>query len=83
MSSSPKDQRAREALGHDQVSALMTASRLSLQHPREIVEEYVRQGFDHIVLRHLSRTGSLNGPKRRRATIRARFCSSTKKPLGT
>src|ERR1043165_7487533 len=37
--------RAREALGHDRVGALMTATHLSLNHPREIVDEYVRNGF--------------------------------------
>lgn len=49
--------RAREALGHDRVAALMTATRRSLQSPREIVDEYVRHGFTSIFLRPLSPYG--------------------------
>jgi uncharacterized protein len=49
--------RAREALGFDRVAALMTATRLSLQSPREIVDEYVRLGFPSIFLRPLSPYG--------------------------
>lgn len=50
-------QRARAALGHDRVSALMTTTDLSLGHPHEIVDEYVRQGFDGIFLRPVSPYG--------------------------
>lgn len=50
-------ERAREALGHDRVSAMMTTSRLSLYHPREIVDEYVQLGFDSIFLRPISPYG--------------------------
>jgi len=50
-------ERARAVLGHDRVSALMTTTPLSLQHPREIVGEYVRQGFDAIFLRSISPYG--------------------------
>lgn len=46
-------ERARSALGHDRVSALMTTSRLSLSHPRDIVDAYVQHGFNHIFLRPL------------------------------
>jgi len=49
--------RAREALGKDRVSAVMTTTRLSLAHPREIVDEYVRLGFDSIFLRAISPYG--------------------------
>ncbi len=49
--------RVRAALGHDQVSALMTTTRRSLQFPREIVDEYVRQGFDNIFLRPMRSYG--------------------------
>lgn len=49
--------RVREVLGHDQVSAIMTATRLSLRHPREIIDEYVRHGFQSIFLRNLSPYG--------------------------
>jgi His-Xaa-Ser system radical SAM maturase HxsB len=48
---------ARKALGHDRVAALMTTTRLSLQSPEAIVEEYVRRGFASIFLRPLSPYG--------------------------
>lgn len=50
-------QRVREVLGFDSVSAIMTATKLSLQHPREIIDEYVRNGFQSIFLRNLSPYG--------------------------
>jgi len=49
--------RARAALGADAVSALMTTTRLSLDHPRQIVDEYVLQGFHSIFLRSLTPLG--------------------------
>jgi His-Xaa-Ser system radical SAM maturase HxsB len=49
--------RVREALGHAAVSALMTTTRLSLEHPEAIVDEYIAQGFDHIFLRPISPYG--------------------------
>lgn len=49
--------RAREALGHDRVSALMTTSPFSLQYPTEIVDEYYNQGFKDIFLRPISPYG--------------------------
>lgn len=49
--------RAREVLGFDKVGAIMTATRLSLRHPREIIDEYVRHGFQSIFLRSLSPYG--------------------------
>jgi sulfatase maturation enzyme AslB (radical SAM superfamily) len=49
--------RAREALGYERVGALMTATRLSLRHPREIIDEYVRNDFQSIFLRSLSPYG--------------------------
>lgn len=49
--------RVREALGADRVSALMTTTERSLAHPREIVDEYVRLGFDAIFLRSISPYG--------------------------
>jgi len=50
-------QRAREIIGFDRISAIMTATRLSLSHPHEIVDEYVSQGFQSIFLRSLSPYG--------------------------
>lgn len=48
---------AREALGHDRVSALMTASPFSLDYPVEIVDEYFSHGFRDIFLRPISPYG--------------------------
>lgn len=49
--------RAREALGKDLVAALMTTTAASLSRGRDIIDEYVRQGFDGIFLRPLSPYG--------------------------
>ena len=49
--------RAREALGHDRVSALMTTTPASLPRVGEIIEEYVRLGFQSVFLRSLSPYG--------------------------
>jgi His-Xaa-Ser system radical SAM maturase HxsB len=49
--------RARKALGSRQVAALMTTTQLSLQHPKEIIDEYVRQSFHTIFLRPISPFG--------------------------
>lgn len=49
--------RAREVLGHDKVAALMTTSELALDHPEEIVDEYVRLDFNSIFLRALNPYG--------------------------
>jgi uncharacterized protein len=49
--------RAREALGVDQVSALMTTTKASLSRVTEIIDEYVKQGFRGIFLRNLSPYG--------------------------
>jgi His-Xaa-Ser system radical SAM maturase HxsB len=48
---------ARESLGVDQVSALMTTTEKSLSRPREIIDEYLRLGFNGIFLRSLSPYG--------------------------
>ncbi len=49
--------RAREVLGEDAVSALLTTSSLSLQYPVEIVDEYFNLGFKSIFLRPISPYG--------------------------
>lgn len=48
---------AREVVGEDKVSALMTTTRASLPRVTEIIDEYVRQGFNSIFLRSLSPYG--------------------------
>lgn len=50
-------ERARDIVGFDNVGAIMTATRLSLRHPREIIDEYVHRGFQSIFLRSLSPYG--------------------------
>lgn len=50
-------QKARQILGHEYVSALMTTSELALDYPREIVDEYVKDGFTDIFLRALNPYG--------------------------
>lgn len=50
-------ERARKVLGAKKVAALMTTTQLSLQHPIEIIDEYVRQGFHSIFLRPISPYG--------------------------
>jgi His-Xaa-Ser system radical SAM maturase HxsB len=50
-------ERAREIVGYDHVAALMTTTRLSLDHPIEIVDEYVKRGFRSIFLRPISPYG--------------------------
>lgn len=48
---------SRRILGKSRVSALMTTTNLSLEHPVEIVEEYYRQNFRSIFLRPISPYG--------------------------
>lgn len=50
-------EKAREILGHDQISAIMTTTSASLEQPEAIVDEYVRSGFDAIFLRPISPYG--------------------------
>lgn len=50
-------QLARDRLGRDRVAALMTTTLASLTRARDIVDEYVAQGFDDIFLRPLSPYG--------------------------
>jgi His-Xaa-Ser system radical SAM maturase HxsB len=49
--------KAREVLGHASVAALMTTTQRSLDRPEEIVDEFVRQGFESIFLRWMSPYG--------------------------
>jgi uncharacterized protein len=48
---------ARSILGRENVAALMTTTKLSLQHPREIIDEYLARGFRSIFLRSISPYG--------------------------
>jgi His-Xaa-Ser system radical SAM maturase HxsB len=57
--------RARTIVGYDRVAALMTTTQLSLDHPKEIIDEYVKQGFHSIFLRPLSPYGFALKTKRK------------------
>lgn len=48
---------AREVLGDDCLSALMTTTRESLKYPKEIIDEYVNCGFHNIFIRELNPYG--------------------------
>jgi len=50
-------QKARDKLGYDSVSALMTTSPASLTKVRDIIDEYLKHDLDGIFLRHLSPYG--------------------------
>jgi len=50
-------ERARAVVGTEHVAALMTTTRLSLEHPHEIIDEYVKRGFKSIFLRPISPYG--------------------------
>jgi uncharacterized protein len=49
--------RVRERLGENGVAALMTTTARALDQPEAIIDEYVRQGFRSIFLRHISPYG--------------------------
>ena len=49
--------RARDVIGYDSVSALMTTSPVGITCVRDIIDEYIALGFDSIFLRHLSPYG--------------------------
>lgn len=50
-------EKARSMLGYDEVSALMTTTDKSLPRVKEIIDEYLRLGFNSIFLRSLSPYG--------------------------
>ena len=49
--------RVKTSLGRDQISAVMTTTNASLERSRDIIDEYITQGFDSIFLRPLSPYG--------------------------
>lgn len=50
-------ERAREYLGKDGVSALMTTTAFTLNHMKEVVDEYIKLGMDGIFIRSLNPYG--------------------------
>jgi His-Xaa-Ser system radical SAM maturase HxsB len=72
---------ARAKLGDESISALMTATTLSLDHPLEIVDEYYQRGFRSIFLRPISPYGfALKNEKKNKYAI-GRFIEFYKKAL--
>jgi His-Xaa-Ser system radical SAM maturase HxsB len=65
--------RARQRLGHDAVSALMTTTWETLRQPREVVDEYVRQDFRSVFLRSISPYGFAVRGRQARAYETERF----------
>lgn len=49
--------KARNILGHDRVSALMTVSEYSLKYSKEIIDSYIQNGFHNIFIRPLNPYG--------------------------
>jgi His-Xaa-Ser system radical SAM maturase HxsB len=74
--------RARKILGYGQVAALMTTTQLSLQYPKEIIDEYVRQGFHSIFLRPLSPYGFALKTKKKTGYELLKFLNFYKTGLG-
>jgi His-Xaa-Ser system radical SAM maturase HxsB len=73
---------SREILGFDRVSALMTTSNLSLEHPIEIVDEYYNLGFHSIFLRPISPYGFALHNERKNKYDTDKFLAFYKKALG-
>lgn len=74
--------RAKELLGKDKVSALLTTTALTLDHPKEIVDEYFFQGFRNIFLRPISPYGFALYNAKKNQYETARFLEFYKKALG-
>jgi uncharacterized protein len=74
-------QRARDIVGMDRVSALMTTTQLSLDHPIEIIDEYLRLKFRSIFLRSISPYGFAIRSKRKTGYHMDRFVSFYRRGL--
>lgn len=70
---------SREILGEDRISALLTTTRLSLDFPYEIVDEYVQQHFHSIFLRPISPYGFATHNARKNHYETERFIEFYKK----
>jgi His-Xaa-Ser system radical SAM maturase HxsB len=74
-------QRARDIVGAGQVAALMTTTRLSLDYPIEIIDEYVRMNFRSIFLRPISPYGFAVKSRHRTGYEMDRFLAFYKRGL--
>jgi His-Xaa-Ser system radical SAM maturase HxsB len=73
--------RARDVIGTENVAAVMTTTRRSLDYPIEIIDEYLRQDFRSIFLRPISPYGFAVKSKHRTGYEMARFLEFYKKGL--
>lgn len=73
--------KCREVLGENNVSALTTTTNLSLEHPCEIVDEYVRLGFCNIFLRPISPYGFATRSSQKNKYETSRFLTYYKTAL--
>jgi len=71
----------REVLGQDKVSALMTTTEASLNRVKDIIDEYIKNDFDGIFLRHLSPYGFAIKTKSYRAYSTERWLDFYKEGL--
>lgn len=74
-------QRAREIVGPDNVAALMTTTRLSLDYPIEIIDEYIKYDFRSIFLRPISPYGFAVKTHQRTGYDMSRFLQFYKRAL--
>jgi His-Xaa-Ser system radical SAM maturase HxsB len=74
-------ERSRAILGMDQVAALMTTTAASLDHPTEIIDEYVNRNFHSIFLRPISPYGFALKTRHRTGYEMGRFLEFYKKGL--
>lgn len=72
---------SKQILGPASVSALMTTTNLSLDHPIEIVEEYYKRGFRNMFLRPISPYGFAVRNERKNKYETDRFLDFYKKAL--
>ena len=72
---------ARKIVGHDNVSALMTTTNLTLKYPTEIIDDYIEKGFRGVFLRNISPYGfAIKAPKRNKYDTKS-FLDFYKKSL--
>lgn len=73
--------KARNVLGNDSVSALMTTTLLSLNHPIEIIDNYIQNGFTNIFLRPISPYGFAIKNRKKNSYETQKFLDFYKKGL--
>ncbi|MGF6850157.1 His-Xaa-Ser system radical SAM maturase HxsB [Chitinophaga sp. W3I9] len=74
-------EKCRQIIGAEHISALVTTTKLSLEYPHEIVDEYVRLGFKNIFLRPISPYGFATRSKDKNKYETGKFLEFYKKAL--